>query len=57
VQETRLVNGKDISVQDFQAISCYVEQEDALMGALTVKETLFFAAQLSLPRSVLSISS
>jgi ABC-type multidrug transport system ATPase subunit len=44
-----LVNGKEIDLQDFQGISSYVEQEDALMGALTVKETLYFAGQLSLP--------
>ena len=49
VKQTRLVNGKEISLQEFQGISSYVEQEDALMGALTVKETLYFAAQLSLP--------
>src|ERR1700761_3339226 len=48
-KQTRLVNGKEIDLQDFQRISSYVEQEDALMGALTVKETLHFASQLSLP--------
>lgn len=31
-------------------MSVFVEQEDALMGALTVHETLDFAAKLSLPR-------
>jgi ABC-type sugar transport system ATPase subunit len=49
VEQTRLVNGKQIDLQDLQKISRYVEQEDALLGALTVKETLYFAAQLSLP--------
>jgi ABC-type multidrug transport system ATPase subunit len=44
-----MINGKEISLNDFRGISSYVEQEDALMGALTVKETLYFAAKLSLP--------
>ena len=44
------VNGTTISTADFQAISSYVEQEDALIGSLTVRETLDFAARLSLPR-------
>lgn len=44
------VNGSKISDKDFQSISSYVEQEDALIGSLTVRETLDFAAQLSLPR-------
>jgi ABC-type multidrug transport system ATPase subunit len=33
-------------------MSSYVEQEDALIGSLTVRETLYFAAQLALPSSV-----
>lgn len=33
-------------------LSCFVEQEDALLGSLTVRETMRFAARLSLPRSV-----
>ncbi|KAK4135363.1 P-loop containing nucleoside triphosphate hydrolase protein [Trichocladium antarcticum] len=31
----------------FRALSCFVEQEDALLGALTVRETLSFSARLS----------
>ncbi|KAL8980278.1 MAG: hypothetical protein Q9177_005923 [Variospora cf. flavescens] len=46
------VNDEPISNPDFQAISSYVEQEDALIGSLTVRETLDFAARLSLPSSV-----
>ncbi|KAL8994682.1 MAG: hypothetical protein Q9169_005412 [Polycauliona sp. 2 TL-2023] len=46
------VNGSRMSTSDFQAISSYVEQEDALIGSLTVRETLDFAARLSLPSSV-----
>ena len=45
-----LVNGKGVSLDTFQQISSYVEQEDVLIGSLTVEETLHFAARLSLPR-------
>ena len=45
-----LVNGKTVSLDTFQQISSYVEQEDVLIGSLTVEETLHFAAKLSLPR-------
>ncbi len=45
-----LVNGKEVSLDAFQQISSYVEQEDVLIGSLTVEETLHFAAKLSLPR-------
>lgn len=48
-----LVNGMDISTELFKRITSYVEQEDALIGSLTVQETLHFAAQLSLPRYAL----
>jgi len=44
------VNGSAISTPVFQSISSYVEQEDALIGSLTVRETLNFAARLALPR-------
>lgn len=47
-----LVNGKSISTRAFRQLSSFVEQEDALIGSLTVWETLDFAAQLSLPSSV-----
>ncbi len=47
---TITVNGAEISTEVFQSISSYVEQEDALIGSLTVRETLDFAARLSLPR-------
>lgn len=32
-------------------VSSYVEQDDALLGVLTIEETLTYAAKLSLPRS------
>ncbi|PGH06287.1 hypothetical protein GX51_02484 [Blastomyces parvus] len=47
-----LVNGQKIDLEIFRNISSYVEQEDVLVGALTVEETLYFAAQLSLPSSI-----
>lgn len=50
VKKSLYVNGSQTSLGDFRRISSYVEQEDALTGSLTVKETLYFAAKLSLPR-------
>ncbi|KAM5472140.1 hypothetical protein MferCBS49748_001588 [Microsporum ferrugineum] len=47
-----LVNGRSASRETFRHLSSYVEQEDVLIGSLTVEETLYFAAQLSLPRSI-----
>ncbi|KAL8889078.1 MAG: hypothetical protein Q9215_003577 [Flavoplaca cf. flavocitrina] len=52
VSGTLNVNGSRTSTTAFQAISSYVEQEDALIGSLTVRETLDFAARLSLSSSV-----
>ncbi|KAL3463922.1 P-loop containing nucleoside triphosphate hydrolase protein [Aspergillus heterothallicus] len=43
------VNGGEVDNATFGRITSYVEQEDALIGSLTVKETLKFAADLSLP--------
>lgn len=44
-----LVNTKKLDSEAFARITSYVEQEDALIGSLTVEETLQFAADLSLP--------
>lgn len=33
-----------------RGLSAYVEQEDALIGSITVRETVVFAARLALPR-------
>ncbi|KAF2194030.1 putative ABC transporter [Zopfia rhizophila CBS 207.26] len=52
VKQSLYLNGTKTSLRDFRKISSYVEQEDALVGSLTVRETLYFAAQLSLPSSV-----
>jgi ABC-type multidrug transport system ATPase subunit len=50
VQHNLYLNGAKTSKDTFSKLSSYVEQEDALVGSLTVHETLYFAAQLSLPR-------
>jgi ABC-type multidrug transport system ATPase subunit len=47
------VNGTKVDVGSFGRMTSYVEQEDALIGSLTVRETLKFAGDLSLPRYVL----
>ncbi|KAF2494725.1 ATP transporter [Lophium mytilinum] len=52
VHKLLYINGKQTNLKDFQKISSYVEQEDALVGSLTVKETLYFAAKLALPSSI-----
>lgn len=44
------VNGVKVDAALFGRMTSYVEQEDALIGSLTVRETLKFAADLSLPR-------
>jgi ABC-type multidrug transport system ATPase subunit len=52
VSSVVLLNGQIPSDSTFRRLSSYVESEDALIGSLTVKETLYFAAQLSLSGSV-----
>ncbi|KAL0931003.1 ABC transporter [Colletotrichum truncatum] len=47
VEGSVLVNGVRASRSDFRQISCFVEQEDALIGSLTVRETLLFTSRLS----------
>lgn len=46
------INGAPVDPKTFRRISAYVEQEDALVGSLTVRETLSFAARLSLPNTI-----
>lgn len=41
------LNGSPVTLGVFQQLSCYVEQEDALIGSLTVQETMHFAARLA----------
>lgn len=45
-----MVNGVVPNRRDFKQITGYVDQEDSLMGTLTVRETLMYAAMLRLPR-------
>lgn len=52
VKGSRYVNGAKPALHEFRKISRYVQQEEALLGALTVRETLDFAAKLSLPSSM-----
>ncbi|KAF8579679.1 ABC-2 type transporter family protein [Ramaria rubella] len=47
-----LVNGNDPSLATFRKLSSYVEQDDALIGSLTVRETMTFAARLALTHSL-----
>lgn len=44
------INGAPAALAAIRQVSCYVEQEDSLIGSLTARETLDFAARLSLPR-------
>lgn len=50
------INGSSTTLSTFRKLSSYVEQEDALVGSLTVRETLHFATQLALPRYVSLLS-
>lgn len=52
VESNVLVNGQHLSDSTFRDIACFVEQEDALVGSLTVKETLEFSSKLSSVRYV-----
>lgn len=45
-----LTNGQKSNMTMIRDLSAYVEQDDALIGSITVKETMMFAARLSLPR-------
>jgi len=46
------INSAPATLEAIRQVSCYVEQEDSLIGSLTARETLDFAARLSLPRCV-----
>ncbi|GAA98720.1 hypothetical protein E5Q_05408, partial [Mixia osmundae IAM 14324] len=52
VSGTVLVNGRTIPDNKYKRIIGYVDQEDTLMSTLTVYETVFYSAQLRLPREM-----
>ncbi|ERS98521.1 hypothetical protein HMPREF1624_05305 [Sporothrix schenckii ATCC 58251] len=47
-----LANGEQATASVLRDVSAYVEQEDALIGSITVRETMLFAARLALPSTV-----
>lgn len=47
VEGSTLINGSPPSASTFRELSSLVEQEDALIGSLTVAETMRFAAHLA----------
>ena len=48
----QLLAGSPFDDATLQSISTYVEQEDHLIGTLTVRETIDFAAKLALPGNI-----
>lgn len=42
-----LVNGTSLPQPSFREITRFVEQDDALIGALTARETIYFASRLA----------
>lgn len=55
VQGQMNINGVEQPLSVHRDISAFVEQEDTLIGSLTVHETLEFSAKLALPRTVTSL--
>ncbi|OCK75191.1 putative ATP-binding cassette transporter [Lepidopterella palustris CBS 459.81] len=47
-----MANGQQMSLKKIRQLSSYVEQEDALIGSLTVRETMMFAAGLGLSSKI-----
>ncbi|KAJ9095315.1 hypothetical protein QFC21_005681 [Naganishia friedmannii] len=45
------LNGHELSGHDLQILSSFVEQEDALLGTLTSRETLSYALRLAMPKA------
>lgn len=43
------LNGKPLDARSIAKVSCFVEQEDALLGVLTVRESIAYALRLHLP--------
>jgi ABC-type multidrug transport system ATPase subunit len=49
---TTLVNGREVSDNEFRKVVGYVDQEDTLMPTLTAYETVLYSALLRLPREM-----
>ncbi|GAA5979551.1 hypothetical protein JCM5350_004931 [Sporobolomyces pararoseus] len=47
-----LVNGRKVSSTEYRRVVGFVDQEDTLMGTLTVYETVLYSALLRLPREM-----
>lgn len=47
-----LINGSSPTRKQFKRITGFVDQDDSLMGTLTVRETLTYAALMRLPRKM-----
>lgn len=47
-----LVNGRKVSSSEYRRVVGFVDQEDTLMGTLTVYETVLYSALLRLPRDM-----
>lgn len=47
-----LINGSSPNRKQFKRMTGYVDQDDCLMGTLTVRETLTYAALMRLPRKM-----
>ncbi|TEB08739.1 P-loop containing nucleoside triphosphate hydrolase protein [Coprinellus micaceus] len=43
------LNGRALDLRSIAKLSCFVEQEDALLGVLTVRESITYALRLHLP--------
>ncbi|EAU83316.2 ATP-dependent permease [Coprinopsis cinerea okayama7 len=52
ISGTVLVNGREVANTEFKNVMGFVDQEDTLMGTLTVYETVLYSALLRLPREM-----
>jgi len=52
VSGTTLVNGREVTDEEFRKVVGFVDQEDTLMSTLTVYETVLYSALLRLPRDM-----
>lgn len=52
VSGTTRVNGREVGNAEFKEVVGFVDQEDTLMGTLTVYETVLYSALLRLPREM-----